>query len=117
MKKVLLTIHFSDPTDKFWWDCNIKNKVYSYDPEKQTIHDLVKNICENEGMELSYKGKPQQNMFRDLKDGRYKAVGYIYRGKGEVHDRNMTKPRMVFWDVWVEVCGVVVEAEVEEIDQ
>ena len=117
MKEVLLTINFTDPTDKFWWDCGIKNKLFSYDSEKQTIHDLVKKICDDEGMELSYKGKPRGNVYVDTKGGETKRVGYIYRGKGEVHDRNMVRPQMVLWDVWVTIKGIVVPAEIEDVEQ
>lgn len=101
---VLLTIQYDDPTRKFWWDSYIKNKVVTFDPEKETIHQVIKNLCEDEGMELSYKGKPRGNVYRDnKKTGGSRIVGYIYRGKGEVHDQSMTKPVMVFWDVWVEI--------------
>jgi hypothetical protein len=116
MKEVLITINFTDPTDKFWWDCGIKNQVHSFDEEKQTIHDLIKEICEDEGMELSYKGKPRGNVYRDNKGGGSRVVGYMYRGKGEIYDRNMTRPIMVFWDVWVEVRGVT-RFELEKLDK
>jgi hypothetical protein len=115
MKKLLVTIHFTDPTDKFWWDCDIKNQVVSFDPEKQSIHDLIKEICEDAGMELSYKGKPRGNMYCDRKDGNSEIVGYVYRGKGEVHDREMPKAVMVFWDVWVEIHAVE-KFEFEEVE-
>jgi len=106
MKEVLLTIDFRDPTDKFWWDSGIKNVVSAFDPEKQTIYDHIKDVCEETGMVLSYKGKPRGNIYRDNKGGGSRVVGYLYRGKGEIHDRNMTRPRMVFWDVWVEIRAV-----------
>jgi hypothetical protein len=114
MKKILLTINFTHNESKFWWDCGIKNKTFDFDPEKQTIHDLIKEVCSDEGMELSYKGKPQGNVYRDLKDGGVETVGYMYRGKGEVYDRNMPKPVMVFWDIWVTV-STVEKFEFEQI--
>jgi hypothetical protein len=116
MKEVLLTIEFTDPTNKFWWDCDIKNNVFVYNPKKQTIHDLIKEICDDEGMILSYNGKPQGNMRRDTKGGGSKIVGYVYRGKGEIYDRNMPRPKMVLWDIWAEIKGIVVDAEIEELD-
>jgi hypothetical protein len=116
MKEVLLTIDFRDPTDKFWWDSGIKNETHSYDPEKQTIHDLVMEICEDAGMELTYKGKPRGNVYRDSKDGSSRKVGYMYRGKGEIQDRSMVRPVMVFWDVWVEIKGVE-KFEIVDIDR
>lgn len=106
MKNLLLTIDFEDSTGKFWWDSGIKNKVVEFDPEKQTVHDVIKDVCEESGMDMSYKGKPQGNIYRDLKDGGVKAVGYMYRGKGEVHDRNMCRPKMVFWDIWATISAV-----------
>jgi hypothetical protein len=101
--KILLTINFTHNEGKFWWDSSIKNKVVDFNPEKQTIHDLIKEVCDDEGMELSYKGKPQGNVYRDVQGGGSEAVGYMYRGKGEVHDRDMPKPKMVFWDVWATI--------------
>jgi hypothetical protein len=115
MKKLLITMHIIDPTDKYWWDCSIKNQVVPFDPEKQSIHDLIKKICEDEGMELSYKGKPQGNMNRDLKTGDSEIIGYVYRGKGKIYDNHLPKPVMVFWDIWVEI-HTVEKFEFEEID-
>jgi hypothetical protein len=107
MKQVLINVSYDDPTGKFWWESSIKKKVVDFDPEKQSIHDVIKELCaEEDYMELSYKGKPRANVFRDTKDGSEEIVGYIYRGKGEVHDRNMVKPVMVFWDVWVTLKAV-----------
>lgn len=115
MKKLLITIDFRDPSDKFWWDCSIKNKVFGFDPEKQTIHELVKEICEEEGMTLTYKGKPKGNIYREYKDKPAETVGYLYRGKSEIQDRNMVRPVMVFWDVWVEIRSVE-KFEIQNVD-
>jgi len=38
----------------------------------------------------------------------------MYRGKSEIQDRNMRKPVMVFWDVWVTI-EEVVEFKFEQI--
>jgi hypothetical protein len=103
MKKLLITIKFTDNTNKFWWDCSIKNKTVDFDPDKETIHNVIKILCEDEGMKLSYKGKPQGNVYRDLKNGGNEIVGYLYRGKGEVYDRCMVKPVMVLWNIWVTI--------------
>lgn len=103
MKTLLITIRFTDDTGKWWWDCGLKNVKVDFDPDKQNIHKVIKDMCENEGMELSYKGKPRGNVFHDLKDGGVEICGYIYRGKGEVHDRNMVRPVMVLWDIWVTI--------------
>ncbi len=115
MKKVLLTINYRHNEDKFWWDSSIKNKVINFDPEKQTIHELIKEVCEDEGMELSYKGKPQGNVYRVLQGGGSEPIGYMYRGKGEVYDRNMPKPKMVYWDVWLTIKAIE-KFEIVEMD-
>ena len=117
MKQVMITVDYRDNTGKLWWDSSIKKTVVDFDPEKQSIHDVVKELCdEQDGMALSYKGRPQGNVYRDTKDGGSEVVGYMYRGKGEVHDRQMPKPVMVFWDVWVTIKAVE-KFEFENIDR
>lgn len=117
MKQVMITVDYRDNTGKYWWDSSIKKVVVDFDPEKQSIHDVVKELCdEQDCMELSYKGRPQGNVYRDTKDGGSEVVGYMYRGKGEVQDRNMTKAVMVFWDVWVTIKAVE-KFEFEMIDK
>ena len=116
MKKILVTIDFTDSTPKgCWWDSQVKNKVILYDPEKQTIHECIKDLCEDVGMELTYKGKPRGNVFRDQKDGSTKRVGYMYRGKGEIYDRSMPKPLMTYWDIWVTIQSVE-EFEIVDVE-
>ena len=114
MKKTLLiTVTYTDNTDKFWMDSSIKNKRVLFDPETQNIHEVVKELCEDEDyMELVYKGKPQGNVYRDVldKDGTicgYETVGYMYRGKSEIYDRNMVRPETGRFDVWVTIDEVV----------
>jgi hypothetical protein len=115
MKKLLVTVDYSDNTRKFWMDSSIKRNKVKFDPDKQNIHDLIKEICDKQdGMELTYKGKPQGNVYRDTKDGSSKIVGYMYRGKSEIQDRNMPKAVMVFWDVWVTI-EEVIDFEFEQI--
>ena len=121
MKKLLLNVSYSDNTGKFWFDSSIKKLTVDFDPKKQTIHELVKEVCdEQDGMEITYKGKPQGNVYHDLKDANGKItgseiVGYVYRGKSEIFDRNMTKPVMAFFDVWVTIKQVE-KFQFEEID-
>ena len=121
MKKILVDVSYSDNTGKFWSDSYIKNHTLDFDPDKQTIHELIKEICdEQDGMELTYKGKPQGNVYRDIKDANHKIisteiVGYMYRGKSEIYDRNMPKAVMAFFDVWVTI-KLVEKFEFEEID-
>ena len=117
MKKILVDVSYSDNTGKFWFDSSIKNLTVDFDPDKQTIHELVKEVCEEEdGMELTYKGKPQGNVYRDNKTtGKSEIVGYMYRGKSEIHDRNMVKPVLAFFDVWVSIKQIE-KFEFENID-
>ena len=115
MKTVLLNIDYTDSTKKFWFESYVKNQKVTYDPEKQTIHEVIKDVCNEEGMILTYKGKPQSNVFRDKKDGSSHIVGYMYRGKTEIYDRNMSKPQTAFFDVWVSI-STVNEFEFEEVN-
>jgi hypothetical protein len=113
--KLLINVDYRDNSGKFWFDSSIKNKIVSFDPEKETVHSLIKNLCDDEGMELTYKGKPQGNIFRDFKDGEHKIVGYLYRGKSEICDTHM-KPKTVNFDVWVTI-NTVSEFVFEELDK
>jgi len=115
MKTLLVTVDYSHNQDKWWWDSSIKKMKVLFDPEKQTIHELIKEVIEEEdGMELTYKGKPKGNIYRDVKDGESKVVGYLYRGKHEMYDRGMVKPVLLYWTVWVEI-EEVVKFEIEEL--
>jgi hypothetical protein len=101
MKKLLVEVDYTDSTNKFYFDSYIKNRVISVDLEKETIHQIIKNLCEEEGMELSYKGKPQGNVFCDSKDGETRTIGYIYRGKTEIGNQK------ALFDVWVSIYEVI----------
>lgn len=113
--KALIKVDYTDSTGKFWFQSSLKNQVVTFDETKETIHEVIKTLCEDEGMELTYKGKPQGNVMRDTKDGETKIVGYVYRGKSEIYDRNMIKPQMAYFDVWVTIQKIE-EFEFEEID-
>ena len=113
--KVLIKVDYTDSTGKFWFDSYIKNQVVTFDETKETIHEVIKSLCEEEGMKLSYKGKPQGNVMRDTKDGDTKIVGYVYRGKSEIQDRDMPRPQIGHFDVWVTIQKID-EFEFEEID-
>lgn len=116
MKTLLIDVSYSDNTGKYWFDSDIKKQKVSFDPEKESVHNIIKRLCEeNDGMELTYKGKPMGNVFRDRKDGTPKIIGYMYRGKCEIQDRSMIKPVMGYWDVWVTI-DEIKEFEFEEID-
>lgn len=95
-KLVLLNVVYSDDSGKFWSDSLIRNKIYQVQDD---IHSTIKNAIENDdvGMEMSYNGKPQTNVFIDDKDGNPKAIGYIYRVKTEIDGKRAT------FDAWVEI--------------
>jgi hypothetical protein len=115
MKKTLLiTVTYTDSTDKFWMDSSIKNKRVLFDPETQNIHEVVKELCEDKDyMELVYNGKPQGNVYRDVLDKKgsingYETVGYMYRGRTDIYRPiNMSKPETGRFDVWVTIDEVV----------
>lgn len=115
MKTVVLKVDYTDSTNKFWFDSYIKNKIVSFNPELKSIHEVIKDVCEHEGMILTYGGKPQGNVYRDTKNGEARIVGYMYRGKTEIHDRDMPKAKTAYFDVWVTI-GSVEEFEFEMIE-
>ena len=115
MKTILLKVDYRDNTGKFWFDSYIKNQLISYDPENENIHQVICRVCDDEGMTITHKGKPIGNIYRDKVDGGSMAVGYLYRGKSVIQDRNMTKPQTGFFDVWVTI-HTVNEFELEIID-
>jgi len=113
MKTLLITVTYTDNTDKFWMESSIKNKKVLFDPKINNIHEVVKELClDIDYMKLSYKGKPQGNINRDVlaKDSTfcgYETVGYLYRGKSEFYDNGMNKPQIGLFDVWVSIDEVV----------
>ena len=85
----------------------------TFNPDKDNIHEVIKELCsEQDGMRLSYKGKPQGNIYQDVLDENdnikgCETVGYMYRGKSEIYDRNMIKSQTGLFDVWVSILEVV----------
>lgn len=113
MKRLLLNISYVDNTDKFWCESTIRDSTVDFNPDKETIHELIKRECEErDGMILIYNGKPICNVHQDILDenkkisGR-KRVGYMYRGKSEVFDRGMTESKMVNFDIWVSISEII----------
>ena len=112
-KFLLLSVTYTNNTDKYCMDSCIKNKRVVFNPESENIHNVVKELCsEQDGMELAYKGKPQGNVYRDVLDKEsnicgYETIGYIYRGHTEIYDRNMVRPETGRFDVWVTIDEVV----------
>lgn len=120
MKTLLLNVTYSDNTDRFWQESSIKNEKISFDPLTQNIHEVIKELCEEQdGIELSYSGRPRGNVYHDItdKDGNkgYETAGYMYRGKSEIYDRNMIKPKTALFDVWV-IISEIVPFTIDELD-
>ena len=105
MNKVLLNVSYSDNSGKFWQDSYIKNKVFVLldNDIHKTIAEAVREI---DGIVLSYDGKPQSNVFIDDKDGKAKAIGYIYRGRNEIYNDEKRKYEKALFDVWVDINSV-----------
>lgn len=112
MKTLLLDVIYTDNTDRFWHESNIKKKKIKFNPLTENIHEVIKELCEEQdGMELTYNGKPQGNIFQDVldKDGNkdHKTVGYMYRGRSEIYDGNMIKSETGLFDVWVTISEII----------
>jgi hypothetical protein len=108
MKTLLLTVSYEDPTGKYWAESYLKNTPVKQ-LEGETVHDTVKRaVYDTDYCELSYKGKPQSDMFRDNKNGESRLVGYVYRGKLTIDDRNAgISGKVVNFNVWVEINEVL----------
>lgn len=108
MKTLLLKVDYTDSTDKFWMDSYVKNMKVTQE-KGETIHDTVKRVIEEvDCMELSYKGRPQSEVFVDTKNGEPKVVGYVYRGK------TMIDNKKALFDVWVNI-DEITKAELPEL--
>jgi hypothetical protein len=103
MKKLIITVEFTHNNDKWSWTSGIKNNPIDYYPEKETIHDLVKRVCEYKGMELTHGGKPLLHLINDEDE----QNGYAYRGKSMTDGDYGRKPRMVYWSIWVHISEII----------
>lgn len=113
MKTILINVNYRDKAGKFWQDSYIKNDVINI--EMDTIHDdIAEYIKEKDGVELSYKNKPQTNIYTD-KNGEAMPIGYIYRGKSDIYDEENREYKRALLDVWVEIREVRDHSIVENI--
>lgn len=121
MKTLLLNVSYIDNTDQFWVDSLIKNKTIKFDPDNENIHVIIKTLCkEQDYMELTYNGKPQGNVYSDIFDDNNelignKTIGYMYRGKCEIHERDMIKSKTGFFDVWVTIFEII-QFDIENLE-
>jgi hypothetical protein len=108
MKTLILKIDYTNGTGlngkgEFWADSYIKNMPVSQ-KEGESIHETVKRIIESEDhADVCYKGKPVSTVFRDTKDGNRKAVGYIYRVRHWIEDRQNNFSGAALFDAWVTI--------------
>ena len=110
---LLLSVDYSG-NENYWQDSNIKNKIVQINAD-ENIHDQISQIIkENDFVELSYKNKPQSNVFVDVSN-ESKRVGYVYRGKSEIYNDNTCKWVKANFDVWVTIKQVS-DYVIEEIE-
>jgi hypothetical protein len=120
--KILLNVEYSEGTrtngkGSFWADSDIKNRIVTQQ-EDETIHDTVKRVLtDNDGAEMSYNGKPTNNIYIDTPTGS-KIVGYIYRVKHFISDRSANIQCTALFNAWVTIKKVeyIELAKVEVID-
>lgn len=106
-KTLLLTIDYTDGHLKngkgsFWADSFVKNEEIEQ-IEGETIHKTVaRAIKEIDFADVCYKGQPQSNIYRDI-DGESKIVGYTYRVKHHIADRQNNFCGTAYFDAWVTI--------------
>jgi hypothetical protein len=106
MKKLLISVEFRHNKDGWSWDSGIQNRAVDYKPEKETIHQLVKRVCEYKGMELTHNGRALGTLFIEDEDGNRMTNGYAYRGKSMTDGSYGMKPKMVYWSVFVHIAEI-----------
>jgi len=120
MKNLLLTVQYTDGTLKngkgsFWADSYIRNTEIKQN-EGETIHASIKRAIEEiDSAELCYKGNPQSNIYRDLKTGESKIVGYVYKVKHYIADRGSNFQGYAYFDAWATIKQVD-DLELESVE-
>lgn len=117
MKKLIISVEHTDETGKYWSDSSIKNQTVEV-KDGETIHQAIARTLEAEDYcTMSYKGKPQSNVYRDDKDGNSHIVGYLYRTKHYIENRsdNIQKENVPF-TTWVTIHGEVLPLELESVE-
>lgn len=103
MRKLLISASFVDNTGKYWREDLEKQTILL----EGTIHDTVKKLLGEYGISISYKGKPQGNVYKkDDKDGTPIPIGYLYRVKIAIRDEDY-KWHNVPFDACVRVHEVI----------
>ena len=88
---------------KFWADSYIKNKEIAQE-NGETIHETVKRaIKEIDCADICYNGKPKLNIYTYNKDGSARIVGYIYRVRHFIADRQANFCGNAYFNAWVNI--------------
>jgi len=115
METVVISVNHEDETGKYWSDSYIKNQTITVE-DGETIHQAIEKALADE-CEMSYKGKPQGNIYRDDKDGNSRIVGYHYRTKHLIADRSADICKYdVPFTTWVTIHGALSPVQLEDIE-
>jgi hypothetical protein len=117
MQKLIISVDHQDETGKYYNESSIKNFTMTVE-DGETIHAAIARTIKNEDYaEMSYKGKPQGNVYRDKADGSSYVCGYIYRTKHYIENRseNIQKENVPF-TTWVTIHGEIVPITLEDIE-
>lgn len=115
MKKLLIKVDYTDNSKKFWHESYLKNKIITLE-DNQNIHDTIaETIKETDGIVLSYKNRPQSNIYIDDKDEQAHSVGYVYRGSEEIYNNEKGKYEKALFDIWVSIKEVI-DYPIEDIN-
>ena len=120
MIELLITVDYR--AEDYWSESTLKNKSRFID-ENKDIHDqLAKVLYDEDYCTLSYNNRPRSNIYIDIAQPKgapkqiptSKIVGYMYRGKQNIENKNR-KWVDVNFDVWVSIKKVV-EFEFKKIE-
>lgn len=101
MKKLLLNVSYEDEKRNYWQDSYLENETVTQ-KDNETIHETIEQALEEyDGVEMSYNGEPQDNIYRDI-NGESKQVGYIYRVK-QPYMRTQEGYTTALFSAWVEI--------------
>lgn len=110
-KTYIISVEHVDETGKYWSGSSVKRVPVTLQ-DGETIHDAIKRVIEKEDCcTFSYKGKPQGNVYRDKKDGTSYIVGYHYRTKHDIEDKEN-----VPFTTWVTVHGEMIASQLESVE-
>lgn len=105
MENLLLTVsytngHLKNGKGDFWADSYLKNTEVA---QNGSLHLSVKKAIEEvDSAEVCCKGKPISSVYRDV-NGQSVVVGYIYKVKHFISDRNSNFEGYAYFDAWVTI--------------